>query len=293
MNTVDITSEKVLTFINKHKDIDFDKILDKIIDMIEQLELPEINEDNIKEIMDYIVIKYKLYNILVETFPSHDVIETKNIESCCDYMLRKDGEKDILVENKYYKNNVKQEGVDKFLKDVKKNRCHGIMLSQTSGIVNKNNFQVDIEDDIIVIYLHNVNFDPALITLGFNIIKILENKIINLKSDGIRIDNILLKEMYDEYNNFVCENRNMLNDLEIYYKNTKKRLEITKLDKLTSLLNKSFLEVKNEGLLCNVCNKLYFKNKRALAQHKLSCIKNKVNIKINSSSDNSSISEEV
>lgn len=234
----------------------------------------------------------KLYNILIETFPSHDVIETKNIESTCDYLLRKEGDKDILIENKYYKNNVKQDGVDKFLRDIKKNKCHGILLSQTSGIVNKNNLQVDIEDDIVVVYIHNVNFDPVLINLGFKIIKIIENKITNLKSDGVRIDNYLLKDIYDEYNNLICEFKNMLNDLEIYYKNTKKRLELTKMDKLSSLLNKHFLEVKNEGLLCDICNKLYFKNKRALAKHKITCIKNKTSIKI-ISTESSSMSEDI
>ena len=47
--------------------------------------------------------------------------------------------------------NVKKDEVDKFLRDVTNKDCHGIFLSQTSGVVGKDNYQIDIHNKNILI----------------------------------------------------------------------------------------------------------------------------------------------
>ena len=46
--------------------------------------------------------------------------------------------------------------IEKFLRDVEHQSCHGILISQKSGISRKQNFQVDIHNGYIVVYIHNV-----------------------------------------------------------------------------------------------------------------------------------------
>jgi hypothetical protein len=54
----------------------------------------------------------------------------------------------LLFENKNYDKNVGQEEVRKFLRDVENQNCSGIMLAQHFGIVNKDNFEIEIHNDV-------------------------------------------------------------------------------------------------------------------------------------------------
>ena len=59
---------------------------------------------------------------------------------------------------------VKKDEVDKFIRDISKNEYNGIFISQHSGIVGKNNFQIDIHDKHILIYIHSCDYDIDKIT---------------------------------------------------------------------------------------------------------------------------------
>ena len=72
------------------------------------------------------------------------------------------------------------EEIDKFIRDVTKNDCSGVFLSQNTGIVGKENFQIDIHNKNILIYIHCVNYDITKINLAINTIDVLYDKLINI-----------------------------------------------------------------------------------------------------------------
>jgi hypothetical protein len=78
--------------------------------------------------------------------------------------------------------NVSKKEVEKFIYDTEQQNYSGIMMSQKTGITLKNNFQIDINNNNVLIYIHNMNNDPEKILLACNIIDHLTNKINDLSS---------------------------------------------------------------------------------------------------------------
>ena len=133
-----------------------------------------------------------LYNVLINEFPSADIQNTSNFTSRGDFILCRKSKNNILIETKDYSTPVKKDEVEKFLKDININDCHGIFMSHKSGIVNKENFQIDINNKNILIYIHFTNYEPYKISLAVKIIDILFEKIaINNNTDIILLKDTL------------------------------------------------------------------------------------------------------
>lgn len=84
-------------------------------------------------------------------------------------MKRKD-KPAILFENKNYDRNVGQEEVRKFLRDIEIQNCSGIMLAQHYGITNKSNYEIELHDNNVLVYLHNVEYNADKIKAAVDII---------------------------------------------------------------------------------------------------------------------------
>ena len=69
--------------------------------------------------------------------------------------IKRHQKKTILFENKYYSTNVQKYEVLKFIRDCDEQNCSGILLSQNTGICTKDNFQIDIQNNNVLIYIHN------------------------------------------------------------------------------------------------------------------------------------------
>lgn len=69
-------------------------------------------------------------------------------------MVKRNNKPIILLENKSYQNPVSKEEVVKFLRDIEYQNYCGIMLSQTSNISTKENFQIDIVNNNVVLYVN-------------------------------------------------------------------------------------------------------------------------------------------
>jgi hypothetical protein len=101
--------------------------------------------------------EHMLEGVLCKMFPSDEIINTSStMKLAGDFMLKREGKLPILIENKNYDLNVQKEGVEKFLRDIRAQKCNGIFMSQHSGIQYKPNYFIEIEDGCVLIYLHNV-----------------------------------------------------------------------------------------------------------------------------------------
>ena len=217
----------------------------------------------------------KLENCLNSIFPSGEIINKSGEQKSCDYMIKRDNKPDILFENKDYKNNVPNEEIKKFIRDIEYQETHGILLSQNSGVTNKVDFQIDIHNNNILLYLHNVKFDKTKINLAVSIIdhvsRFLQDYNCNNSNYSFKHDELL--EIKKKYLFFINQKKNII---ETYKKNTKehlKSLEDFELPFLTSILNKLFSNVDQLTYVCDICNNYTAKNKRALTTHKNKCKK--------------------
>ena len=88
-----------------------------------------------------------------------------------------------MIENKDWGKNVVQEEVKKFIHDIETQNCSGVFLSQNYGIANKENFEINIHDGNVLIYVHEANNDPEKIKLAIDIIDHFKARINDFKLD--------------------------------------------------------------------------------------------------------------
>ena len=85
----------------------------------------------------------KLENCLVTAFSHAEIINQSGKPQSCDYLMVRNEKPDILFENKDYTNNVPNEEIKKFIRDIEYQKKHGILLSQHSGVTQKYDYQID------------------------------------------------------------------------------------------------------------------------------------------------------
>jgi hypothetical protein len=222
----------------------------------------------------------ELYKVLCDLLPSSDIIKTGNESGKGDFLILRENKNNILVETKHYNTNVKREEIEKFLRDIDNTNYNGIFLSQTSGIVNKTNYQIDIHNNNILIYIHNVDYDSNKINIAINLIDLLSEKIKKEDIKDFKISNETLKNINNEYNNLINIRDKMLNELKDYYKKTidnYNNLNILSLERILSLNYATHKKILNT---CEYCKKFECESLNSLARHKTACRKKYVNLEI-------------
>lgn len=231
-----------------------------------------------------------LESILTSLFPSSEIINTTGHTSSGDFILKRENKVQILFENKNYDSvNVPKKEVDKFIYDIENNNCCGIMMSQKSGIALKNNFQIDINNNNILIYIHNMNYDPEKILLACDIIDNLTNKIKQLNNNDTttEISNNTLQIINEQYQRFINKKDAILYQIN---DNTKKIIESIKeleIGELNNILLNTFTNTKINNFKCELCNIYIGATNKSLSNHKRYC-KHKIILDENSTDDNSS-----
>ena len=214
-----------------------------------------------------------LYKVLVDEFPTSEIINSSNLTGCGDFLLNRKFKDTILIETKNYNDNVKISETEKFLRDCTNNKCHGIFLSQYSGIINKENFQIDFHNGKILIYIHNMNYDNYKLKLGIQIIDFLYDKINSLNEKTINLSPDILKNINDEYQIHITIKERMISDLKDYYKKTMDNFLKLNLPELDKILVKYFANSKKISYLCEFCSKYSSESLKSLARHKTICKK--------------------
>jgi hypothetical protein len=163
----------------------------------------KINEELILFLNQYKISSKKgelsenmLESILIKLYPSSEIINTTGQISSGDFILKRNNNKvKILIENKNYDSNVPKREIDKFILDVETQNCSGIMISQHSGISFKKNFEIDINNGNILIYIHNMNYESDKIVIACDIIDNLSNKIkeLNGTDEHVKISSNILQ----------------------------------------------------------------------------------------------------
>jgi hypothetical protein len=312
-NTNDLTSDKISTILdNKYSQLIanlqqpilsyINSSEDRLSVNLNQIKESSINQDKMNEKIYDFLNKYntnvstnigkigedKLYTILNNLFPAAEVENTSGKSKQGDFILKRLNMIDILFENKQYTNNVPKDEVFKFIRDCDENNYSGIMISNTSGIATKNNFQIDIHDKNILIYLHNAHYNEGIICTAVNLIDYLAKALSNIEPSKFNplTDEELLC-INQEFQTFLNQKETLIN----YIRDTNKRVIQQILDiELPSLhkyLSSKFATTKTLDLKCNICDKFTGKNNKSLASHKKSCtIKNTI-------SDESPVNETV
>ena len=187
-----------------------------------------------------------------------------------DIILRRTGKFDIMLENKDYARNVNQKEVDKFKRDAENVNCSSILLSQKYGIVEKENYQIEVVNNNIYIYVHNVEYSAEKIKIAIEIIDHFKKEMV-ITEKNINMDSATLSSINEEYNQFILNKLLQINIVEAFNKNIIKTINEMKLPSIEKYLSncgctRETIKVWN----CKYCERI-FTTEKGLGNHNRSC----------------------
>jgi hypothetical protein len=214
-----------------------------------------------------------LYNILLSLFPCADIeyVGNEQKETGDIILTRKDKPK-LLIENKDHDSkNIPKHEVEKFIRDCEIQNCCGIMLAQNRGIANKENFELQIHNNNVLLYVHEVKFDQDKIKLAVEIVEHFKQQldILDKKDNNSVIEKDVLDSINKEYLFYINQKGNMTKLLKDY--NDKMSLYILelKMPSLDSYLSKHFASsMQQQDNVCKYCEKVVSKS---MKQHYRYC----------------------
>lgn len=213
-----------------------------------------------------------LFTLLTNNYTTAEIINTSSFTSQGDFIMKQSDKPQILFENKNYSSNVPKEEIDKFFRDIDNVKSHGIFISQNSGIVGKNNLQVDIHNGYILIFLHNVKYEFDKINTAVQIIDILSLKLQNLNSSNISLPVDVLNDINTELNNFASQKDKLMFYFKDFHKKFNDTLQQLKFPSLELFLSQYFANLNKNKITCEICMLYSADNNRSMARHKTKCI---------------------
>ena len=262
LNYIKILSEDTKININSQE-----KVNDELLDFLKRNN--SLVSKNIGEIGEE-----KLYNLLTKIYPNGEIINCSNLAKHGDIIMKRNQKKSILFENKHHSANVPKDEVLKFIRDCEEQNCSGLLLSQNTGISNKSNFQIDIQENNVLIYIHNCNYDEYKIQSCVSLIDHLTEILSQIKKETNKniISDELLLEINQEFQNFLNQKETVINFIKESNKKIINQITDIELPSLHKLLSTKFPSTKTLNLKCDKCNNFTGTNSKSLAAHKTKCI---------------------
>lgn len=222
------------------------------------------------------VAEIELQHMLLSIMPSDEIIRVSNDTATCDLRVnRKDTSKpNILFESKNYNRSVTTSEVKKFERDVQMQNIHGIFISHDSPITFKDNFQIDIINGLIHVYIPNANYQIDKVKIAIDIIDNLSFKLNTLSkqsNDDFSINKEELDEITEEYRIFGIKKAQMFETIKSINKQLTEQLDEIQLPNVKKFLIKLGNIENDNNLMCTFCNNWVGKNKSSLAAHMRNC----------------------
>lgn len=218
-----------------------------------------------------------LFNVLHSLHPTAQIESVGNIKETGDIIMRRRDKPVILFENKNYDKNVVQDEVRKFLRDVEHQNCSGIMLAQHYGIANKNNFEIEIHNNNILVYLHKVEYDADKIKAAIDIIDYFKEALGDVESghgELVNINKETLDDINKEYQNFINNKLLHIKTIKDFQQKLIAQVEDIKVPALEHFLSKLYASSSSKENTCDYCSYVA-KNVRALTAHHRGCAQKK------------------
>jgi hypothetical protein len=162
--------------------------------------------------------------------PSDEIIRVGSDTATCDFKVNRidKSKPTILFENKDYMRSVNTDEVKKFERDLQTQKTHGIFLSQKSPITYKHNFQIDIINGLVHLYIPNAEYDTEKLRVAIDIIDNLSLKlesINNTSEEDIPISKEDIDDIVEEYKIFVNQKLQMLEFIKTISKQLNDKME--------------------------------------------------------------------
>jgi hypothetical protein len=214
----------------------------------------------------------KLEPLLSQILPEANIINSSGSAESGDFIIERPNKPTVLIDTKDYNTSVPKKEVDKIIRDIERRKCCGILLSQNSGIALKYDFEINVHNNFIVVFLHNVKYNEERIYLAIQIIDMLYPIVqqnANMEHESISSEQ--LNTINKEFQEIISQKRKVIEQIEQHNKEIIKSISKIDMPTLSSLLTAKFSQSEKLNYVCDICNDYVGKNSRALAAHKRGC----------------------
>lgn len=213
-----------------------------------------------------------LLDILHNLYPSAQIDSVGQQKETGDIMLIRNNRPKILVENKIWNKNVVQEEIKKFIHDIETQNCCGVFLSQNYGIAGKENFEINIHDGNVLVYVHEVNNDPDKIKIAIDIIDHFYDKLEDCIDQTTEIDSISkdkLTAINTEFQTFIHSKLTLVKMAKEFNQKFLKQIDDLKIPTLEEYLSSKYSSSSSK-ITCEYCG-FVAKNHQAKSAHMRGC----------------------
>lgn len=220
-----------------------------------------------------------LFNTLVSMYPCAQIDSVGTTKETGDIMMTRKDRPRILIENKNWDKNVVQEEVKKFLHDVEQQNCCGLFLAQNCGIANKEDFEINVHNGNVLVYVHQAKNDPDKIKIAVSIIDHFKMRLDQMNDKSAVNVETICKERLDninqEYQAFVAQKLAMIRHVRDSQSKLCKMIEDVRLPSLEEHLSTRYASSSSK-YTCQFCEVFQAKNQQSLSAHHRGCPKKKL-----------------
>ena len=180
-----------------------------------------------------------LYGNLQNIYPTAEIRNMSQTPHAGDFWILRKDKPTILVENKNHDGTVYTGGVQKFIDNMNTQDLCGIMISQMSNIVYRENYEIEIHNGNVAVYIHEGNYDPLKIKIAVQIIDTFKNKIEKNKlenGESFNIDKQALQKINMEFQRFNNKKIQHIAEIKTMYELLTRSAEEMEMDALGDLL---------------------------------------------------------
>lgn len=224
-----------------------------------------------------------IIRFLSQQYSTADISVLNNSANSVMYMLKRQYKQNLLIYSVHSDVNISADEIKQFLQFVDEYRCHGVFVSQKSGIASKSNYQIDIHNGFVLTYIHNVSESFSKMNVAIDVIDNLSAKIklFTHGNNSNNADNSIPKDVLEEINrdfqSFVAQKEIIINIMKENHKKLLSIMDDFKFSALDKYLSSKFIMSNAKvGLKCDLCKQFNAHNLKALAAHKRGCIRKNV-----------------
>tara|TARA_B110000285_G_C15110907_1_gene611041 strand:- start:182 stop:1678 length:1497 start_codon:yes stop_codon:yes gene_type:complete len=229
-------------------------------------------------------------SFLTKSFASADISSKLFGMNTPTTVMKRIRKPDVLIHNYELDTNVSSDEMASFMNVLSdENKC-GILISQHSGISNKNDFQIEFHNNNVIIFVHNSEYSNHKIEAAVNIIDHLYFKLQQFNKTGINDDFTIPKDVLEiinnEYQMFMTQKLAVIDVLKESQKKVIAQIDEIKFPSLDKYLSGKYsAPIIKTGLKCDICKCYSANNLKALAAHKRGCMrKHGLSVKTNEKS---------
>jgi len=210
---------------------------------------------------------------LTRIYPYGNVEHVGNkINNSCDIILTRKDKNNIMIENKEYDYTIPITEIQKFVDNVVLKNCDGIMISQQTQISNKDDFEININGELILVYICNMGYNMDKLRTAISIIDHLKSQIsfINKDKTYISLSQDEIDLINKEYNSMLSQKKFILKMLNETHNKVIKEVENIKVPTIEYILMKEYGIRLTDEEDCKWCGKPC-KNAAGVSAHLKSC----------------------